>query len=346
MKRVWRLLASTELTIILAILICLDAAWGSLITVRHRDLFQSLDHAILFQWLASYGKANIGKTLWIYLLIILITLFALNAVLCTVERIFNIIVYRRPWRSLYPQIVHIGFLIALVGHLMGSAYGFRSQGNLVHQGETIPVPQQEGLSLRLDAIETATSPRGELESLTTTVTLFQEGKALLTDTIKLNDPLRYRGIAFYHVDHGAMPTGLILGTGDERFNIPFGESFETAEGTRFTLGRIIPDFAIDPSGIPYSRSNAFRNPHQEIISSHGARGWLPLRQPGTRVKVGNNTIVLHDYSIGRYAVLNINRDPGIGLIIAGSTVLVIGMLLLLFLKGNRVELIQRFETSR
>ncbi len=347
MKSVWQRLASTELTIILAVLICVDAAWGSIITVRHRPLFQTLDHSILFEWLASSGNGNLDKTLWIYILIILIALFALNAVLCTIERLYNILKYRRPWRSLYPQIVHIGFLIALLGHLVGSVYGFRSQGNLVYQGERIAVPHAEGLSIRLDEVAavpvTEGRPEGGLQSLTTTVTLFEEGEKLLTDTIELNDPLRYRGVAFYHVDHGESPTGLVLTAWGERFNVPFGDGFETGGGIRYTLGRIIPDFSLDPSGNPYSRSTAFRNPYQEITSSSSERGWLPLRQPGTAVKIGDTTIILHDYIIGNYAVLNINRDPGIGLIIAGSTVLVFGMLLLLFLRGDRVELVRRSE---
>ena len=348
-KRVWRLLASTEFTIIIAILICLDAAWGSIITVKHRPLFQTLDHSILFEWFASSGKGNLDKTLWIYLLIILIALFALNAVLCTVERLFNIIRYRRPWRSLYPQIVHIGFLVALLGHLLGSVYGFRSQGNVVYRGEIIAVPHEEGLSIRLDEIAaipvTEGRPEGGLKSLTTTVTLFEKGSRLLTDTIELNDPLRYRGVAFYHVDHGESPTGLVLTVRGERFNVPFGDGFETGGGIRYTLGRIVPDFALDPSGNPYSRSPAFRNPYQEITSSGGGRGWLSLRQPGTEVEVGDATIILHDYIIGSYAVLNINRDPGIGFIIAGSTILVFGMLLLLFLRGDRVELVRRSEDA-
>ena len=343
MKSLWRFWTSTELTVVLAVLICLDAAWGSIITVKYRPLFQTLDHSILFQWLAVSGRAGLDKTLWIYLLIFLITCFALNTSLCTGERLWNIIRYRRPWRSFYPQIVHIGFLVALLGHLVGSMYGFRSQENIVYRGEAVAVPHQEALSLRLDSVETEVSPRGNLDRLATTVTLLRNKQPLFTDTIELNAPLRYRGIAFYHVDHGTAPTGIVLRVGSERFSLSFGESFTTGGGDRYTLGRIYPDFAITPSGTPYSRSNDYRNPYQEIITARGERGWLPLRQQGSRVEIGGVTVILDEFILNQYAVLNINKDPGIGLIVAGSTLLVIGMLLLLFLRGDRVELMRRSE---
>jgi cytochrome c biogenesis protein len=341
MKAIWRLFSSTELTIVLAVLICLDAAWGSIVTVKNPGVFQALDQSILFKWFGSYGKTHLEVSLWIYLLIVLISLFSLNTIVCTIDRLYTITINKRPWRSFYPQIVHIGFLIALLGHLLGSAYGFRSSGHLIFKGEVIPVPYQEGLLLRLDDIETEFSPLGELEDLNTRVTLFKESKEVLRDNIQINAPLIYKGIAFYHVNQGKTTTGLILKIDREEFSVPFGGSFKTVDGNLFKLGRIIPDFAIDKTGTPFSRSEVYRNPYLEILSSKGERGWLPLIQSGTRITLNGNVIELRDYIMEVYAVMNINKDPGVGLVIAGFSVLIVGMLLLLFLRGERVELLRR-----
>lgn len=341
MKTIWRFFASTELTIILTILICIDAAWGSLISMKNPAVFQALDQAILFPWLFSIGKTNLNISLWIFILVFLTAIFAINTAACALDKLYSIFKDKRPWQLLFPQIVHIGFLIALLGHLIGSIYGFRSPGNFIFQGQTIEVPSQPGLSLRFDDIEMKASRRAGLEDLKTKVALLKDGKEILKDDIRINGPLIYKGISFYHADQGEAPTGLILKTGVEDFRIKFGGAFKTGGGAIFKLGRIIPDFALDETGSPYSRSQDYRNPYQEIISLDGKKAWLPLSAPGSSVKLEGQTIELVDYINTPYVVLNINRDPGIGFIIAGSAILVIGMLLLLFLRGERAELVMQ-----
>ena len=341
MKPIWRFFASTELTIVLAGVIVLDAAWGSIVSMKNPQVFQALDHAILFPWLFSIGQANLNISLWIFILVFLITIFAINTIVCTLDKLYSIFKDKRPWQSLFPQIVHIGFLIALLGHLIGSIYGFRSPGNFVFQGQAIEVPSQKGLLLRFDDIEMKASRRTGLEDLKTKVALLKYGKEILKNNIQINGPLIYKGIAFYHADQGEAPTGLILRIGEEDFRIKFRESFKTKEGAIFKLGTIIPDFALDEMGNPYSRSEEYRNPYQEIISLSGKTAWLPLSMRGASIMLEDRHIELVDYVNTPYVVLNINKDPGIGFIIAGSAVLVIGMLLLLFLRGDRVELVKQ-----
>ncbi len=343
MKSLWRFFASTELTIILAGLIILDAAWGSIISMKNPQVFQALDQAILFPWLFSAGKANLNISLWIFILVCLITIFAINTTVCTLDKLYSTFKDKRPWQSLFPQIVHIGFLIALLGHLVGSIYGFRSPGHFVFQGQTIQIPSQEGLLLRFDDIEMKTSRRAGLEDLKTKVALLEDGKELLKDNIRINGPLIYKGIAFYHADQGEAPTGLILRIDEEDFKIKFGGAFKTKDGAIFKLGAIIPDFALDETGNPYSRSEEYRNPYQEIITFSGKKAWLPLSSVGSSVKLEGRHIELSGYINAPYVVLNINKDPGIWFIIIGSVVLVIGMLLLLFLRGERAELVRRIE---
>ena len=341
MRTLWRFFASTELTIVLAGVIVLDAAWGSIVSMKNPQVFQALDQAILFPWLFSIGQANLNISLWVFILVFLITIFAINTIVCTLDKLYSIFKDKRPWQSLFPQIVHIGFLIALLGHLVGSVYGFRIPGNIVFQGQTMQVPSQDGLLLRFDDIEMKASQRAGLEDLKTRVALIKNGREILKDDIQLNGPLIYKGIAFYHVDQGEAPTGLILRIGEEDLRVKFGEAFKTKEGAIFKLGTIIPDFALDETGKPYSRSEEYRNPYQEIISISGKTAWLPLSMRGASIMLEDRHIELVDYVHTPYVVLNINKDPGIGFIIAGSAVLVIGMLLLLFLRGDRVELVKQ-----
>lgn len=344
MKLIWRFFSSTVLTVVLAALICIDAVWGSLLTVSSRGFYQVLDSTILLPELFAMGTANLKFTLWIYILIVLITLFAINTFVCTTDRVFSIVRVRSPWQTILPHIVHIGFLIALLGHLLGSSGGFKSPQNFIFEGNTIQVPGTEGLKVRLDNVDVRGVPGGgsnEILSIKTTVTLFDDEREVLSGDIEINGPLIYKGIAFYHMSHGQMPMGLVLRVGGLRREVLFEGAFKDGEGKGFKLGTLYPDFFIDSFGKPGSRSREFRNPHQEIISKSGARAYLNISRPAGSVEVEGVLIGLDDYLMERYAVLAINKDPGIWFIIAGSLVLTIGIILIFLFRGGRAELVRR-----
>jgi cytochrome c biogenesis protein len=362
MKRLWTIFASTWLTIVLAACICIVAAWGSIIAIRNPEFFRALDQAVLLDRLGNprYGfMAELSLTHWVFALVLFMFLFTVNTVVCTIDKINSIIRSRMPLRAFFPHIVHIGFLIAVTGHLVGSVWGFRSPGNVLYQSVPVPVPHEAGLSVRLDGFELERTPSGNVESLKTRVTLLQETETVLDGEIEINGPLIYKGIAFYHMDQGDVPTGLVLEARDgERTTVDFGGSFTLTGGTRFTLGEIYPDFALDDRGRPYSRSPGFRNPYVEITSSYGERGFLPISYPGSTVTFdesgagspsgagrGDGVVIrLVEHKMTPYVVLTINRDPGIWFIIIGSIVLVIGMALLLLLRGARTELVRRGDS--
>lgn len=346
MKLLWNLFSSTTLTLVLAILICIDAVWGSLLTVNNPAFYQALDSAILLPALIEMGSANISYTLWIYILIILIALFAVNTFVCTVDRLYSIMRSGSPWQSILPHIVHIGFLIALIGHLLGSSYGFKSPENFIMKGDSVPVPMTDGLSVRLDDVDVETSPdTREITGLKSFVTLFDEGREVLSGDIEINGPLIYKGIAFYHMSHGQMPMGLILRIDGTIKKLPFDSAFTASKGKGFKLGTIFPDFARDSSGNPYSRSGEFRNPYQEIISTGGVRGYLNISRPGEVVNIEGVEMKLEDYMLKEYAVLGINKDPGIWFIIAGSSILTIGIILIFIFRGARAELVRKPQES-
>lgn len=341
MKKVWSFFSSIYLTVVLAVLICGVSAWGSTISMNNPRFSMALDQSVLFPFLLSLGTSYLNLALWVWALIALTALFALNTAVCTADKVYSVVKAKRPVTALFPHIVHIGFLIALIGHLAGSVWGFRSYDNVIFKGEVKPVPGQAGLYVRLDGIDMKVTPQGELDSLKTRITLFGEDKKeVLADDIQINGPVIYRGVAFYHTDQGETPSGLILDVGGQTVKTDFEGAFKAADGSSFRLETIYPDFAVE-NGRPISRSGEFLNPHVEVISENGEVGYLSLKEPGSVVKTAGKTIRLLDYDISAYAVLMINKDPGIGFIIAGSSVLVTGMLLLLFFRGDRSELVNK-----
>lgn len=310
--------------------------------MKHPQFYRALDQMILFPWLFSEGFSYITLTFWMYLLVFLVFLFTVNTAVCTIDKVYAILKNKRPWQSFFPHIVHIGFLIALLGHLAGSVGGFRSSGNLVFKGDSIPVPDESGLFLRLNDLEMKEGANGDLEHLRSNVTLLSADKSeILTGDIEINGPLIYKGVAFYHFDQGTSPSGIILRSGAEEMSVEFKNSFKTSDGAAFKLGNIYPDFALDADGRPMTRSANFRNPHIEVTAENGAAAFLDLSRSGTEVTVNGKTFRLIDYIISPYVVFSIHKDPGIWFIIAGSAVLVAGMVLLLFFRGERGELLRQ-----
>jgi cytochrome c biogenesis protein ResB len=338
MKRIWSFLSSTELTIALAALICVDAAIGSLLAMAKPSFYRRLDAEVLIPALYRLGLESLGLTAWIYALMILVALFSLNTAACTADRLYGIKKGEYKLHALYPQIVHVGFLIAVLGHLVGSTMGFRLPYNFIAEGEAIDV-KEAGLLVRLDGVEMEATPSGEVTSLKSKVTLLKDGQDVASGDIEINSPLIYDGVALYHADQGLTPAGLILSIRGKRYEAAFGKKASIDSGETFTLGRIYPDFALSSDGRPYSRSEDYSNPYIEITDAKGGKGFLPLGAPGSGIRIGDTDVIIADYLLTRYAVLIINKDPGIWLIIAGSAILTLGMTLIFIFRRGKAELV-------
>ncbi len=319
MNTLLRAFLSIRLAIVLCVLICIVSVWGSFVTVRNPSFFQELDRQILLPWLVENWREHLSLILWILILIVLVGLFAINTTACTVEKIYSVAKRQRPWQSLFPHIVHIGFLIALAGHLVGSIWGFRSYGNILLKGYTVKVPYRGDIHVRLDDLYVSTAPDGRLESLRTRISLMEKGRVVLTDDIQFNDPVIYKGIAFYYASHGLIPTGIVVDMDGRIHRARFGGYIDREDG--LVLGRI-------------------RGRYVEIISGRGETALLDLSMPGATTTIDGRTVRLVDYIMEPYVVLTINRDPGIWFIIVGSGVLTIGIVLLLFFRGERSELVK------
>lgn len=342
MKTIWRFFASIKLTIVLAAVICVVAGVGSILAVSNQEFYRYLDQVILLPWLVDKGATYLKLTGWIFALIALTAVFAVNTVVCTIDRLYAIVKTRMPARAFFPQIVHIGFLIAVLGHLAGTVSGYKTSGNILYKDIPASVPHEQGLAMRLDDVEVQTRPDtlGDLAFVRTRVTLLSGGEAVKTYDIGINNPLIYKGIAFYHVDTGKAPAGLVLDDGRGKHEVAFAGVPKTKGKGVYKLGTVYPDFAIDASGRASTLSQEFNNPYIEV-KGNGKKAYLFVGRLGSSITLGKKTVRLVDYIYVPYVVLNIHKDPGIWLIIIGSFVLTVGMLLLLFLRGERAELITR-----
>ncbi len=345
-KKIWRFFSSTTLTVVIAFIVCLVAGWGSILVMRNREFYDGIEHELFFPWLFTTGTQNLNLTYWMFALVVLITLFGMNTTVCTTDRLYAIFKHKRPLKGVLPHLVHIGFIVALIGHGVGSLFGFQSYDNFVVKGQPVPVPNTPGLTMRLDDMDSEFDYRGRPKRLSTTMTILKDTVEIKTHDIEMNKPLLYDGLAFYQTNQGQITTGIKLRIdGGVEKEVAFDKSFSAADGRRFFMGRFYRDLAIDAKGKYYSRSDKFRNPHQEITTvsdtGTGQSAMLALKNPGSSVTLAGRTITLSGYAVSPYAVLTVKHDPSIWFIIVGSAILVTGMIGLLFLMPGRGELMKR-----
>ncbi len=341
-KKLRAFFSSLILTIVLIVLICLVSVAGSLVTIKNPAMMRYLDHRVLFQGLSDLSGRP--EVYWIFALIFLIFLFAINTFVCTLEKVAAIISRGAPRRSLIPQVVHVGFLIALTGHLLGSVAGFKTSGNVLFKGEPAPLAHEKGLSVRLDDFSTRENAFGQRDYLQASVTLLKDGKEVKSGGISPNHPLIYRGVAFYYNDDGMAPRGIkVLWKGSVR-ELALEDAPSEREANDLRITGFYPDFARDSAGRPYSQSDRFVNPYVRLTTS-GEEAFLPIGQEGASVTINGGEARFTGFVVSPYVVLTINKDPGIYLVIAGSSMLLLGMVLLLVFGRGKAELIRPSRIS-
>lgn len=147
MRKLYNLLISLwtlEGLIAIAVGICLV---GSLMLPSHLAFFSGIDDTPLFQWLSHEGKP--GITWWIYALITAMGLIALSTALCTMDALLRLkgLKGRKDiMRRLYPQFIHLGVLLVMLGYLMTAWVGTR-EDVLLKEGQAHELPG--GISMTL-----------------------------------------------------------------------------------------------------------------------------------------------------------------------------------------------------
>jgi hypothetical protein len=106
---------------------------GSLSLPNNLAFFSGIDEVPLFRWLVQAG--NVPITWWIYVLIVLLGVLAMSTIFCTVEALLKRMNGRQLVLKLSPQVMHIGVLFIMLGHLLTASMGFKMD-LLLKQGES------------------------------------------------------------------------------------------------------------------------------------------------------------------------------------------------------------------
>ncbi len=154
---------------------------GSIYALKDYALFNSLNGVRVQDWFTSTGWANLSSTWWIAVLFILFTLLGINTLACTAKRILavwpkrNELPAKRFLVLLSPSIIHLLFLVILMGHFIGFTAIKQERVPLI-EGTVVIVPEYK--SLKVMRIEHRYFPENSLMNdriFQSLVTLVPEG---------------------------------------------------------------------------------------------------------------------------------------------------------------------------
>ena len=238
--------------------------------------------------------------------------------------------------------IHLSILVILLGAMIGSFYGFRGNVNIT-EGETVDrvfvrSGQQArplGFKVKLDKFSVSFYPTGAPQEFKSTVTILDGGKKVLTEPIRVNEPLTYRGISLYQSSYGVVSVQkAILDVVERSSNRGFTLSLQPGvqaeiPGTpnSLVLTRFVPDLqGMGPAfqGTLLEGERPVEN--LVILQNH----------PGFAPKGGRYEFRVREIQPKYYSGLQVNKDPGVWVVWAGCILMMAGFYMAFFMSHRRV----------
>lgn len=165
-KSFWTLQAVLALTIAACVA-------GSLVIPWNLAVFTGIDDTPLFRWLADTPER--GLTWWVYALVIMMGAAATSTAVCTIDALIKSAGRKDFISRLFPQVMHIGVLLALLGHLLTAAFGLKYDIN-VPEGSTAAI--HDGMSVTVSGVRSEQDATGYYTAWEADVAITKDGDSI------------------------------------------------------------------------------------------------------------------------------------------------------------------------
>ena len=212
----------------LFVLVCFFFIGSALMPV-HREVFSSMNDQILLRWMEGTASDNLWYTWWFFAALAALALLTVNTLACSIQAVMGRWSRADFLLRISPQIVHLGFLLILLAHLLGAGWGYKLSG-FMSEGAYALLP--EGRALSLKEIRVQADARGYPTDWAAEVDLFENDVRVATGTLGPNKPLFYNGVGIYlkSLDYERGPAALMVIARDP------GAIWALAGGMLFMLG--------------------------------------------------------------------------------------------------------------
>jgi cytochrome c biogenesis protein len=230
----------------------------------------------------------------------------------------------RPAR-LATLVTHTSLVLLVLGTLWSGWGGWRERAVALGPGQVYDVGHGQSFAVRSDGLEIERYPSGQPSDYRAHLTVLEKGREVKRKTVRVNDPLTYRGVSFYLYSYG--PAGRVRATDAKGQPVPL----QAEAGQEVTPGEVTLNFAGEGDGQeivapsldlvmrlvfyyqgPSLFVQATRSGETKPFGAGSIRG-------GDSLEIGDVTF---EFALDRYIVLQVVHDPGFkGVILAGFLVM-------------------------
>lgn len=243
------------------------------------------------------------------------------------------------WGSL---VFHGSFLLLLCGVLL-LRFGSYTGNVVVTEGQSLPSPAG-GFEIWLNGFKPSYEQGLTGADFAADVIVLDNNIVAKQQTVKVNQPLEYKGVKFVLTLYGFAPYfELKSASGQELFaafvNLrvlnPGSVDYFTIPGTNTTVSAsFYPDF-VTQNGIPMTRSQLPVNPVLDIsVDDSGKELYKGLLPVGRNVTIGDNILAFTD--LRYWTGYKVTRDPGKNVIYTSFWLAVIGISLRFLITSKRI----------
>jgi cytochrome c biogenesis protein len=245
-------------------------------------------------------------------------------------------------------ITHLSILVILIGGLLGSLYGFKGFVNIL-EGETVDrvylrVKDEEiakplDFKVRCDDFsltyyDLPGRKEKHVKEYTSILTILDNGQEVLKQTIQVNHPLRYKGLAFYQSSYGAIhdvSLGVQRKSKKEKTVLKLMEGETASIPNSNTVIRILR-YAHEVHNFGEGVQVVLFKPNQEPRLF-----WLLRNFPQLDQQRGDEFFLSFEgFTEKEYTGLQVTRDPGVWIVWVGSGLMILGLIISFFFSHQRV----------
>lgn len=244
---------------------------------------------------------------------------------------FRAVAERGRWSRLMVYIIHFSVLVILLGALLGSVFGFKGFMNLAEGEASDQVLLARGMKtillpfqVRCDDFAVSFYDTGAPKEYRSDLTILDNGHEVLTQSIRVNDPLSFQGVTFYQATYGSIPKRLEVelreqDTGTiQKLTLPYRKAV-TIPGTQHELE--VVEYQENLSSFGQAAAIVLLSQNREPSGS-----WVLIDMPefhGNRIQ--NYRIKVLDLEKTHFTGLQVKRDPGVWFVYIGFIVMLTGI---------------------
>ncbi len=191
MKKFYDILLSVKTAFWLMVAFSVIAIIGSVIHPRNLSFFSGIDSTPLFKWLIHSDHLEI--TWWIYGMILVLALLGINTLVCTVDALIRKVRLKNLMLKLSPQLIHIGVMMIMIGHLLTASLGLKMD-LFLEKGKTARITGNRIVGL--NDVEVVMNEDGYVVDWTTYIWLKTNGKRYNL-ILKPSRPVYRAGLGFF-----------------------------------------------------------------------------------------------------------------------------------------------------